>query len=381
MRRGDPVALTVLVVEPDAASCGFWDQFLRAQGYRIVCVHDGREAIRANHAFRPDLVLLRDALPDMPGCEASRRIRQHPWSRMTPLVMIRPANGQGRFGQTDTEGIDEVVDEAGTPAEKLERIQAWLAWKAQMDHEAESALLSLARYLESRHPGTQGHGERLSAYAARLGNSLGLADEQIQALTIGGVLHDVGKVRVPDAILLKAGPLTMRERAALREHPIAGERICAPLKAFQDALPIIRHHHERMDGSGYPDGLVNEAIPLNARILQTVDIYDALTTDRPYRKALPADQALAIMRREVARKWMDGQLVTQLARLIDGLRSDAQFVDFCWAFGAREGAAASSQVSAQRAADAADAEPMRLTDWLRLGEVQKVLPQTASRAS
>src|ERR1022692_2422039 len=156
----------------------------------------------------------------------------------------------------------------------------------------ESVLFTLAESIEGKDPYTHGHCERLSNYSARLGEHLGLAENQIVALHRAGVVHDVGKIAVPDAILLKPGKLTELEWELMREHPVVGERICAPLKSFQLVLPIIRHHHEKLDGSGYPDGLRGDAIPITARILQIVDVYDALTTERPYKRAFSITDAL-----------------------------------------------------------------------------------------
>jgi putative two-component system response regulator len=142
-----------------------------------------------------------------------------------------------------------------------------------------------------------------------LGKSLGLPAEQLKALHRGGVLHDVGKIGIPDSILLKPGPLSKEEREVIKSHPVIGERICSPLKSLRLVLPIIRHHHERFDGSGYPDGLSGAAIPLTARILQVVDLYDAFTTQRPYKPAYPQARAFAIMREETARGWWDASLI------------------------------------------------------------------------
>src|ERR1019366_5321397 len=140
---------------------------------------------------------------------------------------------------------------------------------------------------------------------------LRLPEEQCEALRQGGIIHDIGKVAVPDHILLKPGPLTPEERKIMEQHTVVGERICSPLKSFRLVLPIIRHHHEKLDGSGYPDGFKGEGIPLTARILQTVDIYDALTTDRPYRKALTPQEGFAQMREEVKRGWWDAALIDE----------------------------------------------------------------------
>jgi putative two-component system response regulator len=143
-----------------------------------------------------------------------------------------------------------------------------------------------------------------------------LGEEDLAALRVGSLIHDIGKVAVPDGILLKPGPLTAGERIIMDQHPIVGESICAPLESLRNALPIIRHHHERMDGSGYPDGLCGDEIPLLARILQVADIYDALTSNRPYRKALSPEEALAELSKEADSGWIDGLLVEQFKQLI-----------------------------------------------------------------
>ena len=134
----------------------------------------------------------------------------------------------------------------------------------------------------------------------------------------GGLIHDIGKLAVPEHILLKPGPLTPEERKIMEQHTVIGEGICAPLRSFRHVLAIIRHHHEKQDGSGYPDGLKGAQVPLTARILQITDIYDALTTDRPYRKALPQEKAFAIMREEVKRGWWDGSILDEFEAVVHG---------------------------------------------------------------
>lgn len=169
----------------------------------------------------------------------------------------------------------------------------------------------MAQSIEAKDPCTHGHCERLSEYSARLGKRIGLGDDQIVALRRAGVVHDIGKVAVPDSILLKPDKLTEPEWMIMREHPITGEKICRPLKSFHLVLPIIRHHHEKLNGTGYPDGLKGDKIPLTARVLQIVDVYDALTTKRPYKKEFSAAEAFTIMEHEVKCGWWDRDLFEQ----------------------------------------------------------------------
>src|SRR5208282_3003268 len=175
-----------------------------------------------------------------------------------------------------------------------------------------------------RDPSTHGHCGRLSEISALLGSRLGLDSEQVTALRRAGVVHDIGKVAVPDSVLLKEGPLTTEEETLLRAHPVVGEKICSPLKSFRLVVPIIRYHHEKQDGTGYPDGLRGDEIPLTARILQIVDVYDALTTERPYRTALSSAEALDYLEDEAKRGWWDSHLLAEFRKMLeeDGPRVD-----------------------------------------------------------
>ena len=177
-------------------------------------------------------------------------------------------------------------------------------------------MFSLARSIEGKDPYTHGHCERLANAAAALGERLHLPPDHILALRRAGVVHDIGKVAVPDAILLKPGRLTEDEWKLVREHSVVGERICQPLKSFRLVLPIIRHHHEKCDGTGYPDGLRGEAIPITARVMQIVDVFDALTTYRPYKKAFSTPDALATMKEEVAKGWWDPKVFGEFEQLV-----------------------------------------------------------------
>ena len=207
---------------------------------------------------------------------------------------------------------------SGHGHELLARVRSLVRLKHFTDEleTCETVLFSLARSIEAKDPYTEGHCDRLSKYAVALAQRLNLPKEALVALRRAGIVHDIGKVAVPESILLKPGPLTAEERRVMEQHTVIGERICAPLKSFRHVVPIIRHHHEKMDGTGYPDRLTKESIPLTARILQTVDIYDALTTDRPYRKAMPPEAAVDLMQQEVKRGWWDGSLVDELQAML-----------------------------------------------------------------
>src|SRR4029077_20984768 len=215
-------------------------------------------------------------------------------------------------------GADDFLNKPVKKEELLARVRSLVRLKRITDEleNAETVLCMLARSSEAKDPYTEGHCDRLSRYTVTLAETIGLTEEERIALRRGGIVHDIGKVAVPEAVLLKPGPLDAAERKIMEEHTVIGERICAPLKSFRNVLPIIRSHHEKQDGSGYPDHLQGEKIPLTARILQTVDIYDSLTTARPYRDALSQEKHLEIMWEKTHRCWLDANLVAALEDML-----------------------------------------------------------------
>lgn len=309
---------TILIVDDDLANRTLLEELLGSQGYQIVTAADGHTALEEFAVCQPDLVLLDVMMPDLDGFEVCRRIKYYLENRLTPVVMVTGlAAVEDRVRGLEA-GADDFLSKPIERTELLARVRSLLNLKAHTDEleRAESVLFALARSIEGKDPYTEGHCERLSDYAIRLGQRIGLPQEQITALRRAGVVHDVGKVAVPDAILLKPGRLTEEEWKVMREHPIVGERICAPLKSLRLVLPIIRHHHEKADGSGYPDGLKGEEIPLTARVLQIVDVYDALTTERSYKRALAPREALATMQEEVNKGWWDPHLFAEFRQMI-----------------------------------------------------------------
>jgi putative two-component system response regulator len=267
---------------------------------------------------RPDLVLLDVMMPHPHGFEVCERIKSNKDTRLTPVILVTALSNTEDRVRGITAGADDFLTKPVDRSELLARVRSLLKSKAHTDEleRAESVLFALAQSIEGKDPYTQDHCARLSNYAVRLGERLRLPPDQLTALHRAGIVHDIGKVAVPDAILLKPTRLTEEEWTIMREHPIVGERICAPLKSFRLVLPIIRHHHEKLDGTGYPDRLKGEEIPIAARILQIVDVYDALTTARPYKRALSSVEALEIMAQEVRRGWWDTNIFSEFTRLI-----------------------------------------------------------------
>jgi putative two-component system response regulator len=293
-------------------------RLLETQGYVVVSAPDGRQALADFAQFQPDLVLLDVEMPQLSGFEVCRQLKSNAETRLTPVVLVTGLTGTDDRIRGIQSGADDFLSKPVDRNELLARVRSLLNLKAYTDEleRAESVLFVLARSIEGKDPYTEGHCERLADYSARLGERIELPAEHIVALRRAGVVHDIGKVAVPDAILLKPGPLTAEEWEVMRQHPVTGERICAPLKSFRLVLPIIRHHHERMDGSGYPDGLKGEQIPVRARVLQIVDVYDALTTVRPYKRAMSPEEALTTMNQEVEKGWWDPNIFAEFRKLI-----------------------------------------------------------------
>src|ERR1700726_789052 len=309
---------TILVADDQAANRELLEELLTTQGFKVLTVSDGADVIEELIRTQVDLVLMDVMMPRLTGFQACEKIKNNPDTYLIPVILVTALSDKQDRIEGIKAGADDFLSRPVDKTELLARVRSLLKLKQRTDEleRAESVLFTLARSIEGKDPYTHGHCERLAEYSARLGEQLGLPEDQITALRRAGIVHDVGKIAVPDAILLKPGRLTPDEWNLIKEHPVVGERICAPLKSFRFVLPIIRHHHEKFDGSGYPDGLRGEAIPVTARVLQVVDVYDALTTDRPYKKAFSVTDALQTMKEEVAKGWWDPHIFDQFERLV-----------------------------------------------------------------
>ncbi len=313
-----PPRQTILVVDDQEANIMLVEAILAPQGYTIIAASNGEQALELVAAQPPDLILLDIMMPGENGFDICARLKGDERTRLIPIVMLTSLNDpQDRIRGIEV-GADDFLSKPFHSAELSARVRSLLKLKQFTDEleNAEDVLFTLALSVEAKDEYTDGHCERLSLYSVALGRSLGLPQEQLKALHRGGYLHDVGKIAVPESILNKKTGLTDEERRIMREHPIIGERICRPLKSLKSVLPIIRHHHERWDGSGYPDGLNGQEIPLSARIIQAVDIYDALMTARPYKPPLETCQVFSIMRQASAKGSCDPRLIEQFISLL-----------------------------------------------------------------
>ena len=310
---------TILIVDDQAPNREFLHDTLIDDGFKVITAASGADALSLLNESQIDLVLLDVVMPGKCGFDVCREIKANPLIYLTPVVFVTALSDKESRIKGIHSGGDDLLTLPVDRIELLARVRSLLRLKRRTDEleRAESVLFMLARIIEGRDPNTHGHCERISSLSMRVGEYLGLKAEQVSALKLAGVVHDIGKVSIPDAVLLKPGPLSSEEWRLMREHPIVGERICAPLRSFRNVLPIIRHHHEKRDGSGYPDGLRGEAIPITARILQVVDVYDALKSVRPYKCAMSTTDAIRTMREEVARGWWDPYVLDGFEHLLE----------------------------------------------------------------
>jgi putative two-component system response regulator len=318
-------AARILVVDDHPTIAGLMSQLLSQRGYDVVTAADAEQAEAEVRRQAPDLILSDVRMPGKSGYELCRDLKAAPATRLIPFVLITGlSDGADKLRGIEA-GADDFLNKPVLAEELTARVKSLLRVKEFTDEleTADSVLCTLGLIVEGRDPYTEGHCERLALRAADLGRHLGLDEDSIVALRRGGYLHDLGKIAVPDSVLKKGSDLSLAEWEIMKQHPVTGENICKPLKSLRPVLPIIRHHHEHADGSGYPDGLRAGEIPLLPRVLQVVDVYDALRTARPYKPALPHDQAAQTMREEARQGLWDAELVNEFFGMLAQKRSVA----------------------------------------------------------
>jgi len=309
---------TVLVVDDQRDNLEALSRALEPLGYGVWQAADGDRGLALARQRQPDVILLDVVMPGMDGYEVCRRLKADPETMLLPVVFLTGLDSREARLQGLEAGATDFLSKPFDLVELEVRVRNLVNFRrlTQDLENAEQMLFAVARAVEARDEGTGEHCDRISGLAARLGQRLGLEDESLKALRRAGYLHDIGKIGIPDAILQKPGKLTEEEWAVMRSHVDIGVSICAPLRTLRPVLPIIRHHHEKQNGTGYPDRLAGEAVPLLARVFQIVDVYDALTNDRPYRQALPSSGAMALLREETGRGWWDANVLAAFSALL-----------------------------------------------------------------
>lgn len=311
----------VMVVDDEPRNVKLLDALIRPLNYEVVKATNGEEALSLVKKADPDLILLDIMMPGMDGYEVCRRLKGNEATRLIPVILVTALDDLEAKVKGIEVGADDFLTKPPNKAELTARINSLLKIRALNRNltSIENVLISLANAVEAKDAYTQGHTRRVSDMAVSVGKRMGVSGTEMDALRLGGILHDIGKIGVPREILNKPGRLNQQEWELIKAHPATGYKICLPLKkTLGSALEVIRHHHEKIDGSGYPDCIRGEEISLSARIMAIVDIYDALVTDRSYRKGMSNEKAFSILRQEASEGKLDPSVVECLIAMVEG---------------------------------------------------------------
>lgn len=305
----DEVMQRSLIKEILAVSCMECD---------IAEASSGSQALQMINNSSFDIVLLDKNLPSMDGDEVCRLARNNPKNVLLPIIML---TGKGEIDELERSfamGVTDYIIKPYNPIELKSRISAALNMKRTTDQldNAESLLFALARMVEAKDETTGDHCSRLAHRSVVFGKALGLPKEHLESLRKGGILHDIGKLGIPDSILMKNSSLSDEEWGMMRQHTVIGAKMCESLTTMRGVLPIILHHHERWNGTGYPNQLAGSEIPLLARIFQIIDIYDALASERPYKEPFSREKILDIFREETRKGWRDPDLMKEFMDIL-----------------------------------------------------------------
>lgn len=304
----------IVVVDDEPAIRKLLCRLLEPAGYAVEEFGTGESALDRIRSHPPDLVMLDMKLPGMGGHEVLEAIRAEPATRLLPVIMMTGLGTTGDKIKAFDQGVTDFLPKPFSHRELLPRVRSLVTLKRYADEyeHSENVILSLARMIDARDEHTVGHSGRVAELADRIAEKMGLDQPARLELRRGALFHDIGKLATPDRILLKEGALTLEERAIVEQHPGVGYDLLSPMTTMRSVLPIVRHHHERLDGSGYPDGLSGHSIPMPVRIVTVADVFDAMTHARAYREALPLEEVFDALFRGVARSWWDERVVETL---------------------------------------------------------------------
>jgi putative two-component system response regulator len=311
----------ILIADDDEAIRSLVKEYLEQKDFKVLTAVNGKEAVILEEQLRPDLVILDVEMPVMSGLEACKVIRgKRAGIHYVPILFLSGILVEGAVIMGLQIGADDYVRKPFEPLELLSRINNFIRIKKFMEQveSIENVVFSLVKSVEARDSYTAGHSRRVAEISANIGKELGLSAEEVEILNKSSLLHDVGKIGVPDLILNKQGKLLQDEFTRIKEHPVSGVDICGCLRLTEHALDIIRHHHEKLDGSGYPDGLKEDKISKYVRIVTVADIFDALTTDRPYRLSKSIPEAISILKEESFQGKLDMNIVNCMERIARG---------------------------------------------------------------
>jgi putative two-component system response regulator len=325
-------ASTILVADDEPNVRDVIRLMLAEEGHRLVFAENGAEAFEKAYELVPDLILLDVMMPKMDGYEVCRKLRSEPTVAQVPIIMITALGDTASRIRGINSGADDFISKPFDFAEltakirniiRLNRFRQILTERenlrrAHIDLQKayDATLEGWAHALELRDSETQGHSMRVTQKTLELARAMGITDGDLDHVRRGALLHDIGKMGIPDAVLQKPGPLTAEEWTVMKRHPEYAYRLLSPIDYLRPALDIPYCHHERWDGTGYPRGLKGEEIPLSARVFAVVDVYDALSTDRPYRPAFTVDKINAHLA-ESAGSHFDPRVLDAFNRIIN----------------------------------------------------------------
>ncbi len=309
---------TILIADDMPENIDLIKTVFLEESYEFITAQNGKKALECVAKYVPDLILLDVVMPEMDGFEVCSLLKSQKETKHTPVVMVTGMDDHRSRLKGIESGVDDFISKPINIIELKARVASLLRIKRYVDQleHAERIFYSLAITVESKDRNTKGHCNRLANYGQLLAERIGMSEEDIHAVRRGGILHDIGKMAIDEEILLKPGPLSEEEYEIVKKHSEKGVEICKPMKMLENVLPVIRYHHERYDGSGYPDGLQGEQIPLTARIIGLADSFDALTSNRLYRGAYSREEAFSILDKEMEMGKWDKHLYDEFKKML-----------------------------------------------------------------